>query len=299
MVNQLWISVLNDHKVRAVCDKQAGCGEGPVWDERTGRMWWVDISRKCIHSHDPESGRNDCYDAPCLVSSLVLAPSGLLIATEHGISHLNTTDVIVSPPVHNPEPNLPDNRLNDMAVAPDGSLWAGTMNNDAVSTTGSLYQYQDGGVQRMMSGLMISNGIGWSVDYSCLYFIDSGPGVVHALQHGTWRVLKQFTQEEGKPDGLAVDGDDTLWIALCGGGKVIGLSPSGEVIDTIPMPCHLVTSCAFGAKDLKTLFITTATYDMDDAQISENPLAGRLFSVEMKTPGQSSNVALWPALDFT
>lgn len=254
----------------------------------------MDISGQRIHCHNPVTDENQSYPTPCLVSALVLAPTGLLVATAKGIARFDTESCQLSQPLHHPEPDIADNRMNDMAVAPDGSLWVGTMHNDAASASGALYRYGPSGVETLMTGTTISNGLGWSPDAKTLYFVDSIPGVLHARTNDQWNVVRAFDDYSGKPDGLAVDEEGMVWIALCGGSQILGMTPDGDIIDSITLPCTLVTSCAFGGHDLKTLFITTGTFDMSAEEMAANRLAGGLFCVPMDVPGQQSEQARWP-----
>lgn len=280
-------------QITCVHEAHAGCGEGPVWDHRSGMLWWVDIAGEAIYAHDPSTQRNQRFQAPYLISSLVLAPDGLLVATAKGIARLNQSTGEITP-FADPEPNIAGNRLNDIIAAPDGALWAGTMSEGAKGPTGALYRYGDDGLQTMMTGTTISNGLGWSPDGQTLYFIDSVPGILYARQDGTWRELRRFDTSTGKPDGMCVDSTGMLWIAICDQGAVIGMTPDGIITHRIEMPCQIVTSCAFGGSDLKTLFVTTGTFSMTAEEKAANPLAGGLFAINLETAGLQSFEARWP-----
>ena len=287
---------MGSRQVTCLFEAQAGCGEGPVWEPNSGLLWWVDISGNAIHRYNPNINSNQRYATPYLVSALALAPKALLVATAKGIARFETSNGQLSQPLNHPEPTITNNRMNDMAVAPDGALWVGTMHTDAAHACGALYRYGPTGVEIAMSGTTISNGLGWSPDASTLYFIDSIPGTLHARTNNKWHVVRQFDDYPGKPDGLAIDENGTLWVALCGGSQIVGMTPDGNIIDSITLPCSLVTNCAFGGHDLKTLYITTGTFDMSEQEIAANRQAGGLFSVNMDVPGQQSVQARWPAL---
>lgn len=272
---------------------RAGCGEGPVWDHRDATLWWVDISGEQIHAHTPATGKNRTLKAPCLISSLCLSSEGLLIASARGIARLDTTTGELSP-LHNPEPDRAGNRLNDMLVGADGSLWAGTMSEGAKGTTGALYHYDGDGVHTLMTNTTISNGLALTPDGTGLYFIDSVPGVLYRREDDHWQVIRHFDESTGKPDGLTVDSEGNLWIAICDRGQVLGMDPEGQVHSQIDLPCEIVTSCCFGGEDLKTLYITTGTFSMSEAEKAANPLAGGLFAVRMTVPGLPSFEARWP-----
>ncbi|MGY3439793.1 MULTISPECIES: SMP-30/gluconolactonase/LRE family protein [unclassified Marinovum] len=264
---------------------KAGCGEGLLWDAGRGRLWWVDISGEALHGFDPETGSATRTPLPYLISALALRHDGqLLIATARGLGIVTpeTGEIEI---LHDPEPDTPGNRLNDMIAGPDGALWVGTMSEGAKGPTGALYRYGAAGPEVQMKGTTISNGLGWSPDGERLYFVDSVPGVLQVREGGAWRVLRAFDDSTGKPDGLTVDAEGTLWVAICDRGRVLGMRPDGEIIAQIDLPCEIVTNCCFGGADLKTLYVTTGTFSMTEAEKAANPLAGGLFAVEMEVPG--------------
>lgn len=279
--------------VDCVSKARAGCGEGPVWDHRDATLWWVDISGERIHAHTPSTGENRTLEAPCLISSLCLTNEGLLIASALGIARLNTTTGELSP-LHHPEPDMAGNRLNDMLAGADGSLWAGTMSEGAKGATGALYRYDGDSVHALMSGTTISNGLALTPDGKGLYFIDSVPGVLYCRENDQWQIVRHFDDSTGKPDGLTVDSEGSLWVAICDRGQVLGMDREGNVHSQIDLPCDIVTSCCFGGDDLKTLYITTGTFSMSEAEKAANPLAGGLFAARMTVPGLQSFEAQWP-----
>ncbi|WP_323764736.1 SMP-30/gluconolactonase/LRE family protein [Marinovum sp.] len=279
---------------RCVDAAKAGCGEGLLWDAGRGRVWWVDISGEALHGFDPATGASTRQPLPCLIAALALRDDGaLLIATARGLGLVapGTGEIET---LHDPEPESPGNRLNDMIAGPDGALWVGTMSEGAQGPTGALYRYDGDGPQVQMRGTTISNGLGWSPDGARLYFIDSVPGVLHVREEGRWRALRRFDETTGKPDGLTVDAEGTLWVAICDRGRVLGLRPDGEIVAQIDLPCEIVTNCCFGGADLRTLYITTGTFSMSEAEKAANPLAGGLFAVDMAVPGMLPHAARWP-----
>lgn len=279
---------------RCVDAAKAGCGEGLLWDTRRNCLWWVDIAGERLHRFDPETGAASCLPMPWLISALAMRYDGqMLIATGRGLGVVNvdTGDIDI---LHDPEPTTPGNRLNDMIAGPDGALWVGTMSEGAKGATGALYRYDAAGAKPMMTGTTISNGMGWSPDGARLYFIDSVPGVLHVRENGAWQELRRFDDTTGKPDGLTVDAEGTLWIAICDRGQVLGMQPDGKITARIDLPCEIVTNCCFGGADLKTLYVTTGTFSMTDAEKAANPLAGGLFAVGMDVPGLPPHEAHWP-----
>lgn len=280
--------------IHCAVDAKASCGEGLLWDPERACLWWVDIAGEILHRYDPLTARSATWNMPCLISATALRHDGaLLIATARGIGLYDTQsdDLAI---LANPEPDKPGNRLNDMITGPDGSLWVGSMSEGAKGETGALYRFGPAGRTVEMTGTTISNGMGWSPDQATLYFIDSAPGILYAARQGAWHVIRRFDEETGKPDGMTVDADGTLWIAICDRGQVIGMTPEGNIVERIDMPCQIVTNCAFGGDDLKTLYVTTGTFSMTKAEKAANPVAGGLFAVQMDVPGLPPFKARWP-----
>lgn len=272
----------------------AGCGEGALWDAQNGCLWWVDIAGCTLHRFDPNTGRCVKQAMPWLISALALrVDNRLLIATIKGVGLVDEAGGAIDI-LHDPEPEISGNRLNDMAVDPAGQLWVGSMSEGGKNASGSLYRYGPDSCTRMLSNRTLSNGIDWSPDGQRLYFIDSVPGILFVQENDQWQVLREFNAATGTPDGLAVDADGTLWVALCHGGIILGLSPQGETVNELQLPCDIVTNCTFGGADLRTLFVTTGTFGMSDAEKKANPLAGGLFTIDMDVPGKLPYKARWP-----
>ena len=145
----------------------------------------------------------------------------------------------------------------------------------------------------MLDGLTISNGLGWSPDGATMYLVDSGPRTVSAFAFdadaGTMsdgRVLVTIDEEVGAPDGMTVDAEGDLWIAVYGGGRVVRYSPDGVLRQTLPVPAVQTTSCAFGGPGLRQLYVTTATEDWSDEQRRADPTAGLVYRVAMDATGR-------------
>ena len=165
-----------------------------------------------------------------------------------------------------PEAGRTDVRMNDGACDPQGRFWAGTMAYDESPGAGALYRLElDGSCTTVLTGLTISNGIGWSPDGSTMYLNDSGTGCVDAFRFdgatgaiSDRRTLVRSDQPGVVPDGLTVDEEGGIWVALWGGGAVNRYAPDGSLLASVELPVERPTSCAFGGPDRATLFITTA-----------------------------------------
>ena len=271
--------------MKAECILEAGAvlAEGPVW--HAGRLRWVDIERRQVHCLDVVTGRDRAWTLPSRVGFVVPRDrGGFVVGTEHGLA---VWDEGLLEPFAHPETERPGNRFNDAKCDPQGRLWAGTMAIDEAPGRGSLYRVDPSGVARMLEGVSISNGLAWSPDGGTLYYIDSPTRRVDAFDVREGLISRRrtvITLEDGFPDGMCSDADGNLWIALWGGRCVACHDPrTGRRVARIDVPVDAVTSCCFG--DGGTLFITTASRDLDAAGRRGQPLAGGIFRAETRTSG--------------
>ncbi|WP_432190765.1 SMP-30/gluconolactonase/LRE family protein [Streptomyces sp. bgisy027] len=265
---------------------EAELGEGPTWDARSGRLLWIDILGARIHTFDPVSGRRTVRTVPQHVGAVKpRAGGGLVLNLRDGVGLLDADDSFRW--LHH-EP-VPGRRANDAAVAPDGSLWAGTMRYDEAPGGGSLSRFTgDGSASLVLDDVAVSNGTGWSPDGSLMYYIDSPTRRVDVFDHADGRVGERRTFVEiedgaGFPDGLTVDADGCVWVALWDGSAVRRYTPGGELDRVIELPVPRVTACAFAGPDLTDLYITTARVGLT----SPLPLSGSLLVV----PGAGKGLA--------
>jgi sugar lactone lactonase YvrE len=262
-------------------------GEGPWWDARTGTLLWIDIEGRLLQRHDPSSGRTATRPLPQMAGAVMArAAGGLALAMEDGI-WVTETDAGPAARVAPIEPDDPSTRTNDATCDRAGRLWVGSMARDARPGAGSLYRVDpDGSVTRVLVDLAISNGIDWSPDDRSMYFIDSATRRVDVLDYdlatgraSSRRVLVELPEGCGLPDGMTVDSEGCLWVAMWDGWSVRRYSPSGDLDRVVRLPVARVTSCAFGGADLGDLYITSASTGLSDAERQEQPLAGALFVV--------------------
>ncbi|MFE6338623.1 SMP-30/gluconolactonase/LRE family protein [Streptomyces sp. NPDC057798] len=258
---------------------EATLGEGPTWDPATGRLLWIDILGSRVHSYDPSSGRRTSRTTHQHVGAVKpRARGGLVLNLRDGVGLLDPDDSFRW--LHH-EP-VPGRRGNDAAVAPDGSLWAGTMRYDEAPGGGTLTRITGAGeAVPVLDDVAVSNGTGWSPDGRLLYYIDSPTRRVDVLDHhedGTVshrRPLAGIEAGAGFPDGLTVDADGCVWVALWDGGAVRRYTPVGELDREIVLPTPRITACAFGGADLTDLYITTARVGL----AAPHPVAGSLLVV--------------------
>jgi sugar lactone lactonase YvrE len=285
-------------------DARATIGEGPVWDEVTHRLHWVDIPAGLVHRFSPIDGSDLPIDVGLPVGSLALgAQGGLVLATRDGFLLFPTT-ADRAPMLVEVEREIPNNRMNDGRCDPKGRFWAGTMDRDHAPGAGSLYRLD--GTSRalevavVLRGLTISNGIDWSPDASVMYFTDSATQRVDMFDFDAdlcsvrnRRPFVQISPRDGSPDGLTVDSEGCVWVALFGAGAVRRYKPSGKIAGEIRLPVTLVTSVAFGGADLADLYLTTARHRLDEAGRSSQLHAGSLFVSRPGPTGRLSPRFLW------
>jgi len=182
-----------------------------------------------------------------------------------------------------------DGRANDGRCDPHGRLWIGTVDRSGEHRAGVFCVEDSGFVRRVRSGRALSNGIDWSPDGSKCYHADSLHRTVDELtldDNGFPVSERTIATFDVLPDGVSVDMEGGIWVALWDGGGVVRLSPSGEIDCRIDVPGGWITSCAFGGADLRTLYITSATVDLDDARRRANPSAGSLFACRPGVAGR-------------
>jgi len=270
-------------------------GEGPLWDQARGRLYWVDIRGKLIEWMEPDSGAAGTYRLPVRPSALALrAQGGLLVAADRVVGVLDLQNGAFEPRVGFDE-DRPANRTNDGAVGADGRFWFGTMDDGGKSGRGRLYALSpDWRLSVMRENIGIPNGIVGLPD-GTLYVADSFEQVIwsHAATGDTLSAPSMFFSAKGEkytPDGAAPDEEGCLWSAQWDGACILRLAPDGTVALKIGLPVSRPTACAFGGPDLRTLFITSARDGLGPEQLAREPLAGSVFSVRLDTRGAGKEV---------
>ncbi|WP_329306046.1 SMP-30/gluconolactonase/LRE family protein [Streptomyces sp. NBC_01260] len=256
--------------------EHAALGEGPTWDPATGRLIWVDILSARIHTYDPATGRRTVMATEQHVGAAKpRAGGGLVVNLRDGIG-LYDADGAFRWLVHDAEPGR---RGNDAAVAPDGALWAGTMRYDDSEVGGSLTRVApDGTATRVLPLVACSNGTGWSPDGRLMYYIDTPTRRIDVFDVDGEQVVNRrpfATVEEGAgfPDGLTVDAEGAVWVALWDGAALRRYTADGTLERTVELPVRRPTSCAFGGRELRDLYISTARGGLD----APHPLSGSLL----------------------
>ncbi|GHD92491.1 calcium-binding protein [Streptomyces naganishii JCM 4654] len=257
---------------------RAELGEGPVWDPAAGRLIWIDILSSRVHTYDPSSGRRTVRATGQHVGAArPRAGGGLVLNLRDGVGLLDPGGAFRW--LHR-DP-VPGRRANDAAVAPDGSLWAGTMRYDEAPGGGTLTRLTgDGTAEVVLDDVAVSNGTGWSPDGRLMYYVDSPTRRIDVfdVEGGGERVggRREFARVEegaGFPDGLTVDADGCVWVALWDGGAVRRYTPDGRLDRVVALPVPRPTACAFGGPGLTDLYVTTARTGLT----APHPMAGSLL----------------------
>ena len=267
---------------------RAQWGEGPIWWEN--RLLYVDIEARQLLEYQPSSKHESSWNVATTIGRIGTVvprscpgPEGnLLIAGDNGIHFFNQA-TNQSTAIGDPEANLLDNRFNDGKCSPDGRLFAGTISTTKKSGSAALYRLDtDLSIHTAYAGVTNSNGIVWSKNNSTCYYIDTPRQEILAFDYSTetgqlsaLRTAFRTDHIDGSPDGMAIDGDDKLWIAFCHGACVICFDPdSGKQLHRVNLPCMETTACAFGGENLDELFVTTGIHK----NIEESD-AGRLLCI--------------------
>ncbi|MGH8871294.1 MAG: SMP-30/gluconolactonase/LRE family protein [Acidimicrobiia bacterium] len=267
-------------------DPVAYHAEGPVWSATWGGLRWVDMLAGDILSLGADGSVHRRHVADIAVMVRPRVPGGAVIGIERGFA------------LEAPDGSLTrlgelwsgdDVRMNEGGCDPDGRLYCGSMAYDQRPGAGSLYRLDpDGTVTVVLDGVTISNGLEWSPDGSLAYYVDTPTRQVSRFDYDTERgltgrrVFVETGDGPGRPDGLTVDREGGVWVALFGGSAVNRYTPEGELDEVVEVPARQVTACTFGVPGLDELFITTSAENLDPG---DDPRAGSLFSARVGVAG--------------
>jgi sugar lactone lactonase YvrE len=270
--------------IEVVTAASAELGEGPVWDARSSRVVWVDITARRIHLTDTVTGTSEMIEVPLHVGAVALrAAGGFVAALQDGFWVVGDGPAERIVTVPEARPGL---RFNDGKCDPAGRFWAGTMAYDQAPGAGALYRLDlDGRVRMMLDGVTVSNGLAWSLDGRTMHYIDTPTQRIDAFSYlpltgeigDRWPEI-HIPPEAGAPDGMTIDAEGGLWIALWGGAAVHRYL-DGRLERVIKLPVSQPTSCCFGGESLDELYITSARQGLSAHQRRTEPLAGALFRV--------------------
>lgn len=266
-----------------VWDARALLGESPVWDGQS--VWWTDIKAPALHRYEAASGVRTSWAAPEAVGSFLIESDGrLLAAMKSGFARLTLPldgGVIDVEPICQPEAGTPGNRFNDGKCAPDGSFWAGTMNDNETQASGAWWRLDPDGTARCLEmGYRVTNGPAFDAARGRVYLTDSAHQTVFAADldgdgagFSNKRVFLQFGEGDGYPDGMETDETGCLWIAFWDGWRIDQYDPDGALMARVGMPVARPTSLAFAGD---AIYATSASIGQKD-----EPLAGSLFRIAL------------------
>lgn len=279
---------MKEGTLEVVTNHSSLLGECPVWDESNKTVKWVDIINGDLHSFKTGSEEMETFNTGSMTGAVVVRSSGGMIAAlKEGFAAINLNQqsctLIASPADH------PGIRFNDGKCDAAGRFWAGTMSLNGTPGKGKLYVLNaDFSIDIKLEDISCSNGVGWSLDNTKFYFIDTPTRQVVAYDYdlinciiSKKKVIITIPESEGLPDGMTVDADGMLWIALWGGWKIIQCDPfTGARLHEIKLPVSNVTSCCFGGDEFEDLYITSARTGLTPEKLSSQPLAGYLFVIK-------------------
>lgn len=282
---------LNDANFHVQCltESRSLLGEGPTWSPRDSALYWVDILTPSVHRYDTQSGVDTEVKVGSMVSvAIPKSTGGLLVATPGGLMTLDMDTKSLSFFCH-PESDRPSNRYNDGKCDRMGRLWIGTLDMGTAANRGNLFRVDsDGSWKKMDSGFTVANGLGWSPDNKVMYFADTPRRTIYAydfdLLSGNISNRRPFITldaNDGTPDGLTIDEDGCLWVAIWDAWRVTRYSPQGQEMTSIKMPVPRPTSCCFGGANLDTLYVTSASVRLNEEALASAPLSGSLFSIRI------------------
>jgi sugar lactone lactonase YvrE len=282
---------------RPVTAAVADHGEGPVWHPSFAGVRWVDMHAGDILELRGPDAVTRTHVGTVAAAFRPRSKGGIVLADQRGFVLLDEKLAVERrlPPLWE-DPGV---RMNEGGADPAGNFWCGSMAYDESAGAGSLYRLTPALVAtEVVTGVTISNGLGFSPDGTRAYYVDTPTRRVDTFDFEDGELANRRPPVEivdgpGNPDGLTVDAEGCLWVALFNGSAVHRYSPDGELLAVVPLPAAQVTACTFGGPDLDRLYVTTSREGLDDAARAEQPLAGALFTVDV--PG----VRGLPVLEFS
>jgi sugar lactone lactonase YvrE len=281
-----------------VGDVTAVLGEGPYWRPEDEALLWVDVARGLLHMTRVQLGETSTIELDPVSAAFPAVGGGIVTAGGHRLTLRATRPgegwagrTIAEAPARDGV------RFNDASVDPAGRVWVGSMDIKEKEPLGTLYRLDSGGtLTPVVKGATVSNGIGWSPDGTRMYYNDSPLRRIDMFDYDQatgeafgGRMFADLSGADGFPDGLTVDADGYVWVAMFAGGALRRFTPAGHQDAVLPLPVSQPTSCAFGGPGMADLFVTTAYRDLTEAQRAAEPLAGRLLRLRPGPVGLPSS----------
>jgi len=271
-------------------------GEAPCWDARTGILWWIDIQGQRLLGHMPESGANLEYALPSMPGLIVCRrQGGLILGLEDGLYPFATENGLGMRLVA-VEADDPRTRINDGKPDPQGRLWFGTMDKTGAGTPiGALYRLDvDGTLEKIRADIRIPNAIDFSPDGSHFYFCDTRTHLIERFAYtsanGTLGSATVFASypDTISPDGICVDLDGGVWMALVDAARLERRLPDGTLDTVVELPVSRPTMPMLGGSDGRTLFVVSQRRFLSASQLARQPLAGDLLALRVRIPAKEA-----------
>ena len=285
------------HEIQPLLTTRMQLGECPLWHAQEAALYWIDIDGCAVHRHIPASGAHQQWAMPSEpVCIAINAAGGLLVALRSGLALLDTVSgklTAIADAPYDPKTT----RFNDGRCDAAGRLWVGSIYEPRDHPNAALYCIEHGAIRDSGKRATVSNGVAFSPDNKTLYHADTTSHRIFAYEFDLAtgniagsRLLKKFSTDKlnnygGRPDGATVDSKGAYWCAMYEGGRILRLSPTGEVLNEITLPVRCPTMMAFGGDDLRTLYITTVSKNRPAAELEQYPLSGCVLSIRVDVPG--------------
>ena len=276
---------MNHLKINTVGNRSSKWGEGPIyWDNH---LLYVDIEGHSLIRLNPETQKEEIWEMGERIGTVVpTLNEDFICAGDSGIYRFDPSNGQKTNLADPEAKKRPDNRFNDGKCDPSGRFWAGTISTVKKEGDANLYQLDQSGLLTLqVSGVTNSNGICWNASKTEMYYIDTPTQKVVAYEYddqtgklGGSSVAVDFRDlnTEGSPDGMTIDEEGMLWVALCHGGAVVNVNPeTGELLQKVELPCVETTACAFGGSNLDRLFVTTGIH-----KTLHEKEAGKVFVID-------------------
>ena len=275
-------------------------GESAIWHEVESALYWVDIEGLTVNRLHAASGKFSSWKMGSNPSALAIDDNNfLVVATRERLLRLNTTDGAETPIADAPY-DTSKVRFNDGRVDPAGRFWIGTMYEPRDQPAAEMYVLARDNLRcAWRGGMTNSNGLAWSLDGRTMFHADTTTHRIDCYdfdvatgEHSNRRTILTFPTDKtapdygGRPDGATIDSEGMYWVAMFEGGRVLRISPTGEILREIKLPVRCPTSVCFGGPDLRTLYITSASQGRSREEIAQYPHTGKVLSVRLDVAGR-------------
>ena len=287
-------------KFEVVHDAPMLVGESAIWHEVESALYWVDIEGLTVNRLHAASGKFSSWKMGSNPSALAIDDNNfLVVATRERLLRLNTTDGAETPIADAPY-DTSKVRFNDGRVDPAGRFWIGTMYEPRDQPAAEMYVLARDNLRcAWRGGMTNSNGLAWSLDGRTMFHADTTTHRIDCYdfdvatgEHSNRRTILTFPTDKtapdygGRPDGATIDAEGMYWVAMFEGGRVLRISPTGEILREIKLPVRCPTSVCFGGPDLRTLYITSASQGRSSEEIAQYPHTGKVLSVRLDVAGR-------------